>query len=183
MPQTDLLPTSQPEKERKEAWDGVHKEYQQFCVKIEEDGLTDDSSGEDVLESYVLDPQLKVSPEGQEPSTAYLTPSNNDKKHGGKEYNVLDAKLQVFYNYCLKIGLPEDQYYNAYLVMLKGRTSKPSTTFEGICAELRSAVGTAMRSAAEQWERLGIGTTKVLYINRQDSVPICLRILTRLGRL
>ena len=92
--------------------------------------------------------------------------SNNNKKYGGEVYDILDTKLQVFYDCCSKIGLPEDQHYNAYSVMLKGRASKPSTTFEGICAELQFAVGTAMRSAAEQWERLGIGTTEVLYTNR-----------------
>jgi hypothetical protein len=49
--------------------------------------------------------------------------NNNDKKYGGEEYDILDIKLQIFYDYCLKIGLLEAQYYNAYLAMLKGRAS------------------------------------------------------------
>ncbi len=49
--------------------------------------------------------------------------NNNDKKYGGEEYDVLDVKLQVFYDYCSKIGLLEEQYYNTYSVMLKGRAS------------------------------------------------------------
>jgi hypothetical protein len=49
--------------------------------------------------------------------------SNNDKKYNREEYNILDIKLQVFYNCCSKIGLPETQCYYAYSIMLKGRAS------------------------------------------------------------
>ena len=45
--------------------------------------------------------------------------SNDDKKYGGEEYDILDVKLQVFYNYCFKIGLPKAQYHNVFLIMLK----------------------------------------------------------------
>ena len=31
--------------------------------------------------------------------------TNDDHKYGGEEYDILDDKLQVFYNYCTKIGL------------------------------------------------------------------------------
>ena len=44
---------------------------------------------------------------------------NNNKKYKGEEYNILDVKLQVFYDCCFKIRLLEEQYYNIYLVMLK----------------------------------------------------------------
>jgi hypothetical protein len=36
-------------------------------------------------------------------------------------YDILDTKLRVFYDYCVKIGLSDIQYHNAFLVMLKGR--------------------------------------------------------------
>jgi len=49
--------------------------------------------------------------------------SNDDKKYGGEEYDILDAKLQVFYDCCSKIGLLETQYHHAYSIMLKGRAS------------------------------------------------------------
>jgi hypothetical protein len=49
--------------------------------------------------------------------------NNNDKKYRGEEYNILDIKLQIFYDYCLKIGLSKAQYYYAYLVILKRRAS------------------------------------------------------------
>jgi hypothetical protein len=49
--------------------------------------------------------------------------NNNDKKYKGEEYNILDIKLQIFYNYCLKIGLLKAQYYYVYLAMLKKRVS------------------------------------------------------------
>jgi hypothetical protein len=38
-------------------------------------------------------------------------------------YDILDIKLRVFYNCYTKIGLPDTQYYNAFLVMLKGRAA------------------------------------------------------------
>jgi hypothetical protein len=49
--------------------------------------------------------------------------SNDDKKYGGEEYDILDVKLQVFYDCCSKIGLPDTQYYSAFSIMLKGRAS------------------------------------------------------------
>ena len=51
---------------------------------------------------------------------------NNDKKKFTEEiYDILNTKLRVFYNYCVKIGLLDIQYYNAFSVMFKGR----ATTF------------------------------------------------------
>jgi hypothetical protein len=49
--------------------------------------------------------------------------NNDDKKYRGEEYNIFNIKLQIFYDYCLKIGLSEEQYHHTYLAMLKGRTS------------------------------------------------------------
>jgi hypothetical protein len=49
--------------------------------------------------------------------------NHNDKKYSGEEYNILDVKLQVFYDCCSKIGLLETQYFNAFSIMLKGRAS------------------------------------------------------------
>jgi hypothetical protein len=49
--------------------------------------------------------------------------NNNNKKYKGEEYNILDIKLQIFYDYCLKIRLSEAQYYYAYSAMLKRHTS------------------------------------------------------------
>jgi hypothetical protein len=47
---------------------------------------------------------------------------NNDKKKFIKKiYDILNTKLRVFYNYCVKVGLLNTQYYNAFSVMLKGR--------------------------------------------------------------
>jgi hypothetical protein len=38
-------------------------------------------------------------------------------------YDILNIKLRVFYNYCAKVGLPDIQYYNAFLVIFKGRAA------------------------------------------------------------
>src|SRR5207248_1445596 len=45
--------------------------------------------------------------------------SNDGKKYKGEEYDILDIKLQVFYDCCSKIGLLEMHHYKAYLIMLK----------------------------------------------------------------
>jgi hypothetical protein len=45
---------------------------------------------------------------------------NNDNKYGGELYDIIDVKLQIFYKCCNTIRLPEDQFYKAFLVMLKG---------------------------------------------------------------
>jgi hypothetical protein len=49
--------------------------------------------------------------------------NNNNKKYRREEYDILDIKLQIFYNYCLKIGLSEVQYHYAYSAMLRRRAS------------------------------------------------------------
>ena len=49
--------------------------------------------------------------------------SNDDRKYNGEEYNILDIKLQVFYDYCFKIRLLDTQYYSVFLIMLKEQAS------------------------------------------------------------
>ena len=48
---------------------------------------------------------------------------NNNNKYGGELYNIFNIKLQVFYDCCNKVGLPENQYHNAFSVMLKDRAN------------------------------------------------------------
>ena len=49
--------------------------------------------------------------------------TKGDKKYSGKEYNILDVKLQIFYNCYIKVGLDDSKLHLAYLIMLKGRAS------------------------------------------------------------
>jgi hypothetical protein len=49
--------------------------------------------------------------------------NNDKKKFTGEIYDILNIKLRVFYNYCVKVGLPDTQYYNAFSVILKGRAA------------------------------------------------------------
>ena len=49
--------------------------------------------------------------------------ASDDKKYRGEEYDILDVKLQVFYDCCTKVGLAESQFHLAYSIMLKGRAS------------------------------------------------------------
>jgi hypothetical protein len=51
------------------------------------------------------------------------TYNDNNKKYNGELYDILDVKLQIFYDYYNKIRLPEDQYQNAFLLMLKDYAS------------------------------------------------------------
>ena len=46
---------------------------------------------------------------------------NDSDKYGGELYDIIDVKLQVFYDCCNKVGLPEDQFQKAFSVMLKDR--------------------------------------------------------------
>ena len=48
---------------------------------------------------------------------------SNDKKYGGEEYDILDTKLQVFYDCYTKVGLPEGQFHLVFSIMLKGQAS------------------------------------------------------------
>jgi hypothetical protein len=49
--------------------------------------------------------------------------NNDEKKFIGEMYDILNIKLRVFYNYCVKVGLSDTQYHNVFLVMLKGRAA------------------------------------------------------------
>ncbi len=49
--------------------------------------------------------------------------NSDERKYSGEEYDILDVKLQVFYDCCSKIGIPETHYHAAFSVMLKGRAS------------------------------------------------------------
>jgi hypothetical protein len=51
------------------------------------------------------------------------TYNNNDKKYEEEEYDILNIKLQIFYNCYLKIRLSKAQHYYIYLAMLKERIS------------------------------------------------------------
>jgi hypothetical protein len=38
-------------------------------------------------------------------------------------YDIFNIKLRVFYDYCIKVGLSDIQYYNVFLVKLKRRAA------------------------------------------------------------
>ena len=45
--------------------------------------------------------------------------TNNAKKYRGEVYNILNAKLQVFYNCYITVKVLKEQYYIAFPIMLK----------------------------------------------------------------
>jgi hypothetical protein len=48
---------------------------------------------------------------------------NNNKKYRGEVYNILNTKLQVFYNCCITVRVLEEQYYITFLIILKDQVS------------------------------------------------------------
>jgi hypothetical protein len=44
---------------------------------------------------------------------------NNIKKYRGEVYDILNIKLQVFYNCYITVKVLEEQYYIAFPIMLK----------------------------------------------------------------
>ena len=48
---------------------------------------------------------------------------DNTKKYRGEVYDILNAKLQVFYNCCITIKVLKEQYYIAFPIMLKDQVS------------------------------------------------------------
>jgi hypothetical protein len=49
--------------------------------------------------------------------------TNNNKKYEGEVYNILNTKLQVFYDHCITVKVLEEQYYITFLIILKDRVS------------------------------------------------------------
>ena len=49
--------------------------------------------------------------------------TNNTKKYRGEAYDILNTKLQVFYNYYITVKVLEEQYYIAFPIMLKDQAS------------------------------------------------------------
>jgi hypothetical protein len=47
----------------------------------------------------------------------------DDKKYGGREYDILNVKLQIFFDYYKKISLEERQFYLIFSTMLKDKAS------------------------------------------------------------
>ena len=50
--------------------------------------------------------------------------NDDEKKFSGELYDILNNKLQIFFDCCTKVGVSKTQYKNAYSIMLRGRASK-----------------------------------------------------------
>jgi hypothetical protein len=50
--------------------------------------------------------------------------SNSEQKYGGGQYDILDVKLQRFFDYCSKINLPREGFHHTFSIMLKGRAQE-----------------------------------------------------------
>ena len=47
--------------------------------------------------------------------------SDDKKKYGGEQYDILNTKLKIFYDLCQKCGLPDDKLELGFSTMLKGK--------------------------------------------------------------
>jgi hypothetical protein len=45
--------------------------------------------------------------------------ASDNKKYKREEYNILDIKLQVFFNYYIKVGLINSQFYLVFFIIFK----------------------------------------------------------------
>jgi hypothetical protein len=48
----------------------------------------------------------------------------NNKRFGGEHYDILDAKLKIFFKLYFRINIGYENYAAAYNVMLKGKAEK-----------------------------------------------------------
>jgi hypothetical protein len=67
--------------------------------------------------------EQQLNPANPKLLTELMKVYKDDKKYGGEEYDILDVKLQVFFDYCRKIGLGERQFHLAFSTMLKDKAS------------------------------------------------------------
>ena len=49
--------------------------------------------------------------------------TDDAKKYRGEVYNILNAKLQVFYDCYITVKVPKEQYYIAFPIILKNQAS------------------------------------------------------------
>ena len=45
---------------------------------------------------------------------------NDEKKYLGDAYDILKTKLQIFYDCCSKVGIPQELYHKGFSIMLRG---------------------------------------------------------------
>jgi hypothetical protein len=46
---------------------------------------------------------------------------SEESKYSGDDYDLLESKILIFYDYCEKVGIRPEDYGSAYSLMLKGR--------------------------------------------------------------
>ena len=75
-------------------------------------------------DQFAIPGQTESGPTPAKLLTELLKVYNSEAmKYGSEEYDILDQKLQVFYDCCNKIGISQDHYHAAFSTMLKGRAS------------------------------------------------------------
>jgi hypothetical protein len=48
----------------------------------------------------------------------------NNKRFGGEHYDILDAKLKIFFELCFRVNIKHENYAAIYSVMLKGKAKE-----------------------------------------------------------
>ena len=57
---------------------------------------------------------------------------SKEQKYGGGEYNILNIKLNIFYNYCKKLRILEYEKQNVFIAILKKIRHLNSTTTKSL---------------------------------------------------
>ena len=97
----------------------------------------------------------------------------------------MDIKLQVFYDYCTKVGLPEDQFHLAFSIMLKGRASlyyydkiaRRSYGLSTMVQMTRTHFETEERHQKYLTEWRQITLHRIIVRHRDKTLPECLEML------
>ena len=111
--------------------------------------------------------------------------SSDNKKYGGEEYDILDVKLQVFYDCCTKVGFPHTQFHLAFSIMLKGRASSfyydkisgRSYDFPIMVAMIKTHFETEERRQKYLTEWRSTTLPRTMIQNPEKTQPECLEIL------
>jgi hypothetical protein len=109
----------------------------------------------------------------------------NELKFGGEFYDVLNAKLKVFYELCYKAGVIPENYNMAYGTMCKGKAqdfyyqnlSSQNLTFEKMVQKTRKYFHTTENHQQyfKEWRTTML--RDVIAANPDKNLPQCLELL------
>ncbi len=141
-------------------------------------------------------PPAPPAPQYEPPKSRGLTDLaklySDDQKFNGDLYDVLNLKLNIFYDLCAKAGVPPDQYNTAFAIMLRGKArdfyyqhiAHANLTFEEMISRIRGYFHTPKNHQLllNDWRTTLL--TTVIASNPNKDLAQCLEIvITKLQRV